>query len=238
MAIATSPDVDMSPAALSMMVTEHYFADGMYARKVTRPAGFVIVGKVHKREHFYVVAKGSVLVVNGEERSHLKAGDLIVSKPGTKRNVFALEDSVCVTFHRTAKRNLKEIEKELLEHDETAVFDECNNLVFDAKAFRALTADVIAAEKFGFWSDWTEEQRALYSSGDWLGFSASRGYSSEEIETYGRWLECIRDAQSKGIDPYPFIGDLALEAAVRNIALDSKGEIMKSSHLPFQARTV
>lgn len=29
--------------------TKHYFADGMYAREVFRPAGCVIVGRVHKK---------------------------------------------------------------------------------------------------------------------------------------------------------------------------------------------
>ena len=36
--------------------TKHHFADGMYARELFRKAGTLIVGKVHKKEHFFVLA--------------------------------------------------------------------------------------------------------------------------------------------------------------------------------------
>ena len=39
------------------LVTEHYFSSGMYCRKVSRPAGTLIVGKVHKEPHFFYVQK-------------------------------------------------------------------------------------------------------------------------------------------------------------------------------------
>lgn len=104
--------------------TDHYFADGMYARVVHRPAGALIVGKVHKREHFYIVAKGRVQV----GREVYDAGTVLVSQPGTKRAVLALEDSICLTVHRTAKKNLDKIERELVETDDSALFDSRNKL--------------------------------------------------------------------------------------------------------------
>jgi mannose-6-phosphate isomerase-like protein (cupin superfamily) len=109
--------------------TEHYFADGMYARVLKRPAGTLIVGKVHKREHFYIVTKGRVEVASDEGTKTYEAGDVIVSKPGTKRAVLALEDSICMTVHRTRKRNLDRIEKELVEEDKTALYDARNKLL-------------------------------------------------------------------------------------------------------------
>jgi hypothetical protein len=104
--------------------TFHYFADGMYARVVARSAGTLIVGKVHKKEHFYIVAKGRVQI----EKDILEAGTVLVSKPGTKRAVLALEDSICMTVHRTNKKNLEKMEKELIEPDKTALFDASNKL--------------------------------------------------------------------------------------------------------------
>ena len=98
--------------------TDHYFADGMYARVLFRPAGTLIVGKVHKKEHFYIIAKGCVQV--GKEVH--KAGTIIVSSPGTKRAVLALEDSICMTIHRTKKRKLDQIERQLIEPDAKALF--------------------------------------------------------------------------------------------------------------------
>ena len=110
------------------MQTDHYFADGMYARKLSRKAGTLIVGKVHKKEHLYIVTKGSVRVTSDDEVRTLTAGDVIVSKPGTKRAVLALEDSVCMTVHRTDKKNVVKIEKELIESDPEALFDSNNQL--------------------------------------------------------------------------------------------------------------
>lgn len=109
--------------------TTHYFADGMYCRVVKRAADVVIVGKVHKREHFYMVVQGSVAVIqDGAERRVYHAPSIIVSKPGTKRAVVALEESVCLTVHRTDKTDLAEIEAELLEEDSTALFGPDNQL--------------------------------------------------------------------------------------------------------------
>jgi mannose-6-phosphate isomerase-like protein (cupin superfamily) len=109
--------------------TEHYFADGMYCRVVARPAGAVIVGKTHKREHFYMVVQGAVAVVqDGAEEKVYRAPAIIVSKPGTKRAVVALEDSVCLTVHRTNETDLAKIEAELIEHDPTALFGPDNKL--------------------------------------------------------------------------------------------------------------
>jgi len=102
--------------------TYHYFADGMYARVLPRVAGTLIVGKVHKKEHFYIVAKGRVQI----EQDVYEAGTVLVSKPRTKRAVLALEDSICMTVHRTNKKNLDKMEKELVEPDATALFDARN----------------------------------------------------------------------------------------------------------------
>lgn len=108
--------------------TFHHFADGMYARVVPRAAGATIVGRVHKREHLYIIAKGSVQVfTDGDDEPKVyRAGDVVVSKPGTKRAVLALEDSICMTVHRTDKTDLNEIEAELVEPDALALFDSAN----------------------------------------------------------------------------------------------------------------
>lgn len=109
--------------------TDHYFADGMYCRVVHRDAGTLIVGKVHKREHFYMVVKGAVAVIqDGAERKVYHAPSVIVSKPGTKRAVYALENSTCLTVHRTDKTELDEIEAEIVEPDDTALFGPDNKL--------------------------------------------------------------------------------------------------------------
>jgi hypothetical protein len=108
--------------------TEHYFSGGMYCRKLIRPAGTLIVGKVHKQAHFFMCAKGEIVAWSENGMKKLCAGDIIESKPGTKRVTLALSDAIGVTFHKTDKTDLDEIEAELIEPDEIALFDSSNKL--------------------------------------------------------------------------------------------------------------
>jgi len=108
--------------------TEHYFAGGMYCRKVFRPAGTTIVGKVHKKAHLFLCAKGQILAWSETGMRTLNAGDVVESQPGTKRVTYAVEDSIGVTFHVTDKTDLDDIESELVEPEELALFDATNKL--------------------------------------------------------------------------------------------------------------
>lgn len=132
--IPSREKIEQLQAAMSGMeqckdlITDHYFADGMYCRKLWRPAGCLIVGKVHKKEHLYIVATGSVKVTTDEGVKEIKAPMVIVSRPGTKRAVLALEDSTCITVHRTDKTDLDDIEEELIEPDKLALFDSKNQI--------------------------------------------------------------------------------------------------------------
>lgn len=125
-------DVERLQTALAQLQqvelsTKHHWADGMYCRELFRPKDTLIVGKVHKREHFYIVLSGEVTVVGEGTRERIKAPRIIVSAPGTKRAVFAHEDSICITVHRTDSKDLEAIERELIEPDETALFNAHNS---------------------------------------------------------------------------------------------------------------
>ena len=109
--------------------TEHYFSEsGMYCRKVFRPAGTLIVGKVHKHHHLFLCAMGEIIAWTENGMKRLQAGDVVESKPGTKRVTLAVTDAIGVTVHRTDKTDLDEIEAELVEPDNTALFDSSNLL--------------------------------------------------------------------------------------------------------------
>jgi quercetin dioxygenase-like cupin family protein len=108
--------------------TEHYFADGLYVRVVARPKGAVIVGKVHRKEHLYICLAGEVEVHSELGIKRMRAGDFVVSAPGTKRAVAAIEDSVCMTVHPNASgtRDLDVLEAELIEPEDLRLFDSAN----------------------------------------------------------------------------------------------------------------
>jgi hypothetical protein len=236
--LETIKDLQAAMAKLPQvkLETKHYFADGMYARELFRPAGTTIVGKVHKKEHFYIVMYGDLVIAGDGYKREVSGPAIFVSEPGTKRAVYAQTDALCVTVHRVSSTDLDEIEAEVVEEDKTALFNARNELKFDPVKFRALTQKIIAGEKPGFWSDWTTEQQELYTAGNWNAFSSSRGYSSESIAEYQQWLDMIKVALNAGINPYSYTIDLATKAALANMARAGSHEILKSSHLPFTSR--
>lgn len=103
--------------------TKHYFHAGMYCREVFREAGVVIVGKVHLKEHFYVIATGTVVITTDDGVQELTGPVVLMSKPGTKRAVYSVTDATCMTFHVTDSKTPEEAECELVEHDPRAVLD-------------------------------------------------------------------------------------------------------------------
>jgi mannose-6-phosphate isomerase-like protein (cupin superfamily) len=131
--VPTKAEIDRLQAEMVKMPqaeleTEHYFSGGMYCRKLIRPAGTLIVGKVHKKDHFFLCAKGQIIAWSEKGMVTLNAGDVICSKAGTKRVTLAVTDAIGITFHRTNKTDLNKIEKELIEPDETALFDAHNKV--------------------------------------------------------------------------------------------------------------
>jgi quercetin dioxygenase-like cupin family protein len=122
--------------------TEHYFSEsGMYCRKVFRPAGTLIVGKVHKHHHLFLCAMGEIIAWTENGMKRLQAGDVVESKPGTKRVTLAVTDAIGVTVHRTNKTDLDEIEAELVEPDKTGLFDS-RNLLKIAREMKTLQGEL------------------------------------------------------------------------------------------------
>jgi len=108
--------------------TEHIFHGGMYCRQVYRPAGTLIIGKVHKKEHFYFIVFGTVAVTTDEGVRMITGPCLLCSKPGTKRAVYAETDALCMTIHRTDATTVEGAENDLVEDDPYSMFTIGNQL--------------------------------------------------------------------------------------------------------------
>ncbi len=109
-------------------ITKHYFHAGMYCREVFRCAGALIVGRVHKKEHFYLVASGTVVITTDDGVQEVTGPKVIKSMPGTKRAVYAVTDATCMTFHATEITTPEEAESDFVEPEPLALFDAQNKL--------------------------------------------------------------------------------------------------------------
>jgi mannose-6-phosphate isomerase-like protein (cupin superfamily) len=132
--LPTRDAIDRLQEAISKLpqarvLTEHRFADGMYLREYTQFPDMLVVSKIHKRENFFIVTRGRAWVAQNDALIEIKAGDIMVTKPGTKRAVLTkLEEVTIVTVHRVGReRNLEVIEKRLTEYEEPSLFDVRNN---------------------------------------------------------------------------------------------------------------
>jgi quercetin dioxygenase-like cupin family protein len=101
----------------------HYFADGLYGREITIPAGTVLTGKIHRGEHLNFLMKGDITVWTEDGMKRLQAPAVIVSKPGTKRVGFAHTDTVWVTVHASEETDLAALEATLIEPEAAITTD-------------------------------------------------------------------------------------------------------------------
>ena len=94
----------------------HRFTPGLYAREIFMPKGSLVVSKIHRTEHPFVVISGHAAVwdeSNGVQQ--LRGGHVGITKPGTRRVLFIHEDCRWITFHATDKMDVEEIEAEIIE---------------------------------------------------------------------------------------------------------------------------
>ena len=108
--------------------TKHYFHGGMYCREVWRRADVLVVGKVHRKEHFYLIVSGTVVITTDEGVQRVTGPHLLKCSPGTKRAVFSETDALCMTFHVVDAQTIEEAEQELVEPDSADMYAPGNRL--------------------------------------------------------------------------------------------------------------
>jgi hypothetical protein len=87
--------------------------DGMYMRRLTIPAGALVVGKIHRKACFNIVAAGEITVLTEFGCRRTVAGETAVSLPGTQKVGLAHTDTVFVNVFRTDAKSVAEVEDEL-----------------------------------------------------------------------------------------------------------------------------
>lgn len=107
---------------------DHIFTPGLYTRIIQMDAGTLLTSKIHNTEHPFVILKGSVMCWTKELGVQTIAAPYIgVTKPGTRRILFIVEDTVWATFHPTTLTDLKEIEDLIIKKHENPLIEEANS---------------------------------------------------------------------------------------------------------------
>ena len=93
----------------------HYFSDGLYVREMFCEKGYFGFTVIHNTANPLFLMKGKVAFASEDGVEELTAPTFILTKPGTKRVCYWLEDSVIVTVHPNPDglTDLDEIEKKM-----------------------------------------------------------------------------------------------------------------------------
>ena len=95
---------------------KHTFADGIYVREMTIEKDEIIIGAIHKHLHVWFLLSGSISVVTEDGTEEYTAPHYVISTPGTKRIIYAHEESIFVNVHKnpTNTQDIKELEKQIV----------------------------------------------------------------------------------------------------------------------------
>lgn len=95
---------------------KHHFSPGLYLREIFMPADTVVIGRVHKTEHFNILVKGAALIVHDDfHTEELRAPMVFVSKAGVQKALLILEDMIWMTTHVSEETDLEKLEAQLVE---------------------------------------------------------------------------------------------------------------------------
>lgn len=78
----------------------HRFTDGMYIRQIFMPKDSLITSKIHITDHPYTVSLGAAAVlIDSGDWEHIVAPYTGITKAGTRRVLYILEDCIWTTYH-------------------------------------------------------------------------------------------------------------------------------------------
>ena len=95
---------------------KHTFADGIYVRQMDMKAGSMVVGAIHNHLHVWFLLTGHLAVSTEDAIEEFIAPCYVVADPGSKRVIYAIEDSIFVNIHKNPKniKNIEKLEKEIV----------------------------------------------------------------------------------------------------------------------------
>jgi hypothetical protein len=89
---------------------KHTFADGIYIRQMDMKSDSMVVGAIHNHLHVWFLLTGHLAVITEDTTEEFISPCYVLATPGSKRVIYALEDSIFVNVHKNPN-NIKDIKK-------------------------------------------------------------------------------------------------------------------------------
>ena len=106
---------------------KHAFLDGAYFRQISIPAGIALTGAIHSGSTINMLTKGKFAIVTEFDEQIIEAPFMYISKPGTKKACYTIEDCIFINCHTTWKTDIDEIRAEVIQEEYSPEID-CNEV--------------------------------------------------------------------------------------------------------------
>ena len=77
----------------------HFFGDNLYVRQAVYPKGTLIVGRIHKFDHVFMLLSGKITVWTRDGKTTLTGPCIFESKAGVQRIGYVHQNAVCLNMH-------------------------------------------------------------------------------------------------------------------------------------------
>ena len=92
----------------------HNFSDGLYAKQMHVPKGYIVGTHEHKYSHLSILAKGKVIVrTDNTEQVYVAPSCLEIEKEKL-HSIEALEDTVWFCIHATSETDVDKVDQVLI----------------------------------------------------------------------------------------------------------------------------
>ena len=95
--------------------TVHHFSDGLYAKEMHIPKGYVAGSHAHSYSHLSILSKGEVLVKTDDFTKKFTAPACIEIKAGIHHMIEALEDAAWFCVHATDETDISKVDEILIQ---------------------------------------------------------------------------------------------------------------------------
>jgi len=95
---------------------KHSFADQIYVRQMNMQKDSLVIGAIHNHLHVWFLLTGNLTIATKSGVEDYIAPCYVVSQPGSKRAIYANEDSIFVNIHKnpTNTKDIEKLEKEIV----------------------------------------------------------------------------------------------------------------------------
>lgn len=96
--------------------TKHYFGPSLYIREVTMPAGAVVIGKPHRKEHMCVMLQGRMIIVDADGNKKELVAPLTFVGGAGRKVAYILETTVFQNILATDETDIDVLENMLVDN--------------------------------------------------------------------------------------------------------------------------